>query len=539
MEKKSREHLWKKLGWCFSFTSKEMPLVVLSLVISLLVSYINTLEPVFTGSLIDSLTIPDFRSFVILLALLFSLQAAALLLNLINGRISLSVSKRSTLYGEKLFFEKTIRRGNAGYLRGREAEVLNILQNDMSVVLSIWTSTLPGIFVSFFTLAVISYRLISINIIAFALTVVLSFIPFIVYNAAGKKEAVINREGKVCGDRYVSTIQDSIAMSYESTGKAGSFFLSSFIGRIRDNYSISYRKLNLQQKSRLILFSINILTVSAIYFFLGYSIYRGGNSVGNFMTAVLFSQQLRSMIQNYGGTYQSLLAQSVSIERVRSFMDKEDRECVEYVPQGECSITVENLSFSYGDCPLFSNFSLKMSGPGLYVIKGANGSGKTTLLRILLSMVRAEDVSGRIVIGGVSSSSDIAYLPSSPFLYSASIRDNLLLGEECPDEKLLSLFDKTGLGGWLSQQKDGLDTICDRTSMGLSKGQMMRFSLLGNLIRERKIYLVDEIEDGIDKESREKVFSLLKRLAKERLVVVVSHTSLFDDDGTSVYLPPA
>ncbi len=66
----------------------------------------------------------------------------------------------------------------------------------------------------------------------------------------------------------------------------------------------------------------------------------------------------------------------------------------------------------------------------------------------------------------------------------------------------------------------------------------MRFSLLGNLIRERKIYLVDEIEDGIDKESREKVFSLLKRLAEERLVVVVSHTSLFDDDGTSVYLPP-
>ncbi len=539
MEKKERVHLWKKLKWCFRFTSKEMPLVVLSLCISLAVSYINTLEPVFTGSLIDSLTIPDFRSFVTLLVTLFSLQAAALLLNLINGRISLAISKKSTLRGEKLFFEKTIRRENAGYLRGREAEVLNILQNDMSVVLSVWTGTLPGLLVSVFTLAVVSYRLISINIIAFALTVVLSLIPFVVYHAAGKREAVINREGKACGDRYVRTVQDSISMSYESTGKAGAFFLSSFISRIKDNYSISYRKLNLSQVSRLILFSINILTVCAIYFFLGYGIYRGANSVGNFMTAVLFSQQLRSMIQNYGGTYQSLIAQSVSIDRVRYFMDKENRECVKYVPEGKTSVTVENLSFSYGDCCVFNNYSLRMDGPGLYVIKGANGSGKTTLLRILLSMVKSEDVKGKIVIGGVSSSSDIAYLPSSPSLYSVSIRDNLLLGEECSDEKLISLFDRVGLGGWLSAQKDGLDTICDRTSMGLSKGQMMRFSLLGNLIRDRKIYLVDEIEDGVDAESRKKVFSLLKDLAEERLVVVVSHTSLFDNEGTIIHLPPA
>lgn len=104
-------------------------------------------------------------------------------------------------------------------------------------------------------------------------------------------------------------------------------------------------------------------------------------------------------------------------------------------------------------------------------------------------------------------------------------------------KKLISLFDRVGLGGWLSAQKDGLDTICDRSSMGLSKGQMMRFSLLGNLIRDRKIYLVDEIEDGVDAESRKKVFSLLKDLAEERLVVVVSHTALFDDEGTIIRLP--
>jgi len=75
--------------------------------------------------------------------------------------------------------------------------------------------------------------------------------------------------------------------------------------------------------------------------------------------------------------------------------------------------------------------------------------------------------------------------------------------------------------------------------MGLSKGQMMRFSLLGNLIRDRKIYLVDEIEDGIDAESRKKVFSLLRDKAEERLVVVVSHTALFDNEGTIIRLPSA
>ncbi len=536
-ENKEKLRLWSGLKWCFPFTRNEMGYVFLSLLISLSISYINTLEPIFTGSLLDKLTLSDFSGFFRLLIALFGLQGLGLLLSLISGRISLFINRRATMRGEGMFFDSTIRRENTGYIQGHEAEVLNTLQNDMSVVLSVWTSTLPGLFVSVFTLFVVSCRLITINLYVFLLTLLLSFVPFIVYHRVGRKEKVLNREGKVCGDSYVRTIQNSIALCYESTERTRSFLLSAFVERIRDNYAVSYRKLNLSQTARLVLFSINIFTVSVIYFLLGYSIYRGNNTVGDFMTGVLFSQQLRNMIQSYGGTYRTLISQSVSIDRVKAFMERKKREYLTYSPEKKPGIEICNLTFAYSDRMIFDDFNLSLEGPGLYIIKGVNGSGKTTLLKIILELVKSEKLDGTVRIGGCESGSDIAYLPSMPVLYSSSIRSNLLLGGTCTDETLVSLFEKVGLKEWLDSQENGLDTFVDTAKMGLSKGQLMRFSLLGNLARDRKIYLVDEIEDGVDAESREKVFSLLKDLSRSRLVVVVSHTSLFDDAGTIINLP--
>lgn len=530
-----KDNVWKKLKWCWKYTREDIPIVIISLLLSLILAYINTLEPLYTGTLIDDLIVVDFYAFIIKLIKLFTIQGVGILFSIFIGRISLDINKRSTIRGEKLFFTQVIRRENYDWLQGRNAEILNTIQNDISVVLGVWTNVIPSAIASFFTLFVVSYRLLSINIIAFVLTIILSIIPFIVHHVAGKKELVLNTEAKKYGDRYVLAVQDSVSMSYESVGKSRILFIENFLNRIKDSFFISYKKFNLSQAYRMILFFINIATVSAIYFFLGRSIMIGKNSVGDFMVAVLYSQQIRSLIQNYGTLYQSILAKSISIDRVKSFIEYDDEGSLEIINNEELFVSVNNVDFSYGERKVFSNYSLSLVGTGIYVIKGKNGSGKTTLLKLFCLMIEGKNLKkGSVVIGGIDGAEDIAYIPPIPHIAAMTIRDNLLLGYKIADEDIIEKIKRVGLLDWFNSLPKGLDTVFDQKTIGLSQGQMIRFSLASNLLRERRIYFIDEIEDGIDAESRKLILNILSELSKTKIVVVVSHSDLFDAKAKSI-----
>ncbi len=479
----------------------------------------------------DALSLGDFSSFITTLVVLFILQTCGLFLSLLLGRLSFTIEKRSTLRCESLFFSSIIKRKRYGFLKGREAEVLNIIKSDIGVVTSIWTTTIPGLITSLFTLFIVSWRLIVLNTYAFILTIVFAIFPIVVYQIAGKKERKLNVDAKTFGDNYISSIQSSINASYLSTGNCASFFKQFFISRLEDNYSVSFKKLNLSQNTRIALFFINVITVSAIYFFLGLGIYRGENSVGDFMAAVLFSQQIRNIINGYGSVYKNLLAQSVSIDRVKSMLETETHpDIISYYPLEKLELSAHFISFKYDSKMIIDKMSFSFEAPGLYLIKGENGSGKTTLINLIAGLLENKGLqNGRITISGCISSDDLLLIPSSLFLFPSTVRDNLLWGDKVDDKVLLSNIDNVGLMSWFMDLKDGFDTIIDQKVIGLSKGQMIRFALASALSRERKIYLFDEIESGIDVSSKEMLRKTIAQLSKSKLVIIVSHSNLFDD----------
>lgn len=531
--------LWRNVIWCFSFSKKEMGIVLLASCLTLLSAYMSTLEPIYSGAILDSLIDSDFRVFLNFLLILFGLEFANLLVKLLCNRINYKIQKNTTILGESLFFEKVFIRENAEMITGREAEILNIIQNDIPFILSVWTSIIPGFFVSTITLFIISFTLICINVWAFCLTSFLSIIPFFVYYFAGRKEDCFNRESKVLGDTFVSSVKNNMNQCYDITERSEVFFLSSFTEIVLAIFKVYRKKLDLSQLASLLLFGINAVSVFLLYLFLGYSVYIGVNSVGEFLTAVFLSQQLRANVKKYGITCQKLIANTVSIERVRKYMDMNEKRWVEYHPAKNISITFQDVYFAYQrNRMVLKGLSFSFDGPGLFILKGNNGTGKTTILKIILSMLdNAAVAKGRIIVGGIKSPSEIAYLPSNPNLYeSGTIRDNLLFGEKGLDGNLLDMFEKVGLTEWLGKQGNGLETFCDREKIGMSKGQLLRFGLLANLVREKKIYLIDEIEEGIDRDSRNEILTLLKELSLNKIVMLVSHSHFFDKEGVIINL---
>ena len=180
-------------------------------------------------------------------------------------------------------------------------------------------------------------------------------------------------------------------------------------------------------------------------------------------------------------------------------------------------IAVENISKSYGNRKVLEDISFKIEENGVYGFLGPNGAGKTTLLKIL-SGFRYPD-KGLINITG-QPSVKTGYMPEN-----SPVDNNLTLHE------FLSFFASLkGLkGGERKREVERVISLCSLNEVALlrmgvlSKGYRQRGGLAQALLNSPYILLLDEPLSGLDPEQLIGFRGIIKRMAKESIVIISSH----------------
>ena len=145
-------------------------------------------------------------------------------------------------------------------------------------------------------------------------------------------------------------------------------------------------------------------------------------------------------------------------------------------------------------------------------LAGPSGAGKSTLVSLLLRFWEYQggviELNGRVIrsMSLDEARRHFSVLPQAPFLYHASIRENLLLaarpdgGDPGPDEKarLEGAIEAAQLSELLSKLPEGLDTIVGETGRAVSAGELQRIALARAFLKEAPIYLFDEPTEGLD-----------------------------------------
>lgn len=109
-----------------------------------------------------------------------------------------------------------------------------------------------------------------------------------------------------------------------------------------------------------------------------------------------------------------------------------------------------------------------------------------------------------------------------PYIFNASVKWNLTLGQEVNAEKLNSMIRACGLAGMIKKLPAGLDTILDARGTSLSGGQKQKIAFARQLLRDTPIYLLDEATSSLDKETS----NTLERLIltqQDKTVIIVTH----------------
>jgi ATP-binding cassette subfamily C protein LapB len=203
------------------------------------------------------------------------------------------------------------------------------------------------------------------------------------------------------------------------------------------------------------------------------------------------------------------------------------------LPRPTGVLRLEGVTFKFpgAEHPLIQPISGEIGPLGLHAIVGPNGSGKTTILKILRGLYPATE--GRVLIDGADIhqftqaelAQRIGYLSQTNQLLSATIRDNICLANpDASDEQIIKAALRACAHDFVIDLPNGYGTHVGEGAQRFSAGQTKRIAIAQALLNDPPVLLLDEPTAELDRDSEMRFVSTLKELAKERTVIVVTHS---------------
>ncbi|MFW9846389.1 MAG: ABC transporter ATP-binding protein [Candidatus Thorarchaeota archaeon] len=263
--------------------------------------------------------------------------------------------------------------------------------------------------------------------------------------------------------------------------------------------------------------TIPILTVGEV--FLGIML------VSRFMWPLLSLSMMSSQVQ----------ASLAAMDRISDVLEsKRAIDDLEYaVPLSDTSdgITFENVTFEYvKETPVLKNVNLTIDAGKTVAVVGHTGAGKTTLAGLINRFYDPQV--GNILIGDQdlreitleSLHGNVALIPQEPYLFDASIMDNIRYGKpDATDEEIKELCSLIGASDFVEVLADGYDTCILENGKNLSAGQRQMITIARTMLANPRILILDEATSRLDAYSESLVQDAQAMLFSDRTTVVIAH----------------
>ncbi|HEX6121787.1 MAG TPA: ABC transporter ATP-binding protein [Ktedonobacterales bacterium] len=173
--------------------------------------------------------------------------------------------------------------------------------------------------------------------------------------------------------------------------------------------------------------------------------------------------------------------------------------------------------------------NLRVARGEFVVVTGRVGAGKTTLLRVLLGLVPTE--AGAVLWNGAPVADPAAffvpprsaYTPQAPRLFSASLRENILLGLPDDDDQLAAALHAAALEEDVAALEQGLETEIGARGVRLSGGQAQRAAAARMFARGPELLVIDDLSSALDVETERRLWERLFARDGEVTCLAVSH----------------
>lgn len=256
---------------------------------------------------------------------------------------------------------------------------------------------------------------------------------------------------------------------------------------------------------------------------------------GSFVSFIAALIMLYTPVKAIGNNFNSVQMALLAMDRVFTIMDETpaiiDKKGAVPLPKVQNNIEYKNVNFSYTKGkPVLKNVNLNIKKGQTIAFVGNSGGGKTTLVNLLPRFY--EITSGSISIDGKnikdytldSLRDNIAIVFQDNFLFSGTIRENILLGKkDATQEEIDRAIKNACLDEFISSLDKGLDTDIGERGVLLSGGQKQRIAIARAFIKNAEIVILDEATSALDNKSEAVVQQAVDNLMKDRTVFIIAH----------------
>jgi ABC-type multidrug transport system fused ATPase/permease subunit len=193
-------------------------------------------------------------------------------------------------------------------------------------------------------------------------------------------------------------------------------------------------------------------------------------------------------------------------------------------------LELEHLGYRYDpEQRLLEDVSFAVEPGRTVALVGATASGKSTLTNLVTRLVDPDE--GRILLDGTDLrdlargelARAVAVVAQTAFLFDDTVRGNVTLGADVPDEEVWAALRAAQADGFVAALPEGLDTRLGERGTSLSGGQRQRISLARALVRRPRLLVLDDATSAVDPEVEGRILEALRSGSHETTLVVVAY----------------
>ena len=279
---------------------------------------------------------------------------------------------------------------------------------------------------------------------------------------------------------------------------------------------------------------LNLSSVAVIWFG-GHLINSGSMPIGNLMAFLTYIMQILSSVMMAVMMSLMIPRAAASAERIKEVLDTQSSVIESKNPitplHREGVLTFENVGYSYpgAEHAVLSDITFKAHPGQVTAIVGSTGSGKTTLLNLIPRFI--DPTVGRILLDGVDVKeqalegiwSEIGLVPQRSFLFGGTIAENLRYGDaNATDAQLWEALEIAQGRDFVSEIEAGLESRVAQGGTNFSGGQRQRLSIARAIVKNPKIYLLDDSFSALDYTTDAKLRVALEARAANSTVIIVA-----------------